>query len=696
MEYIETTLALIHPSPTNPRKTFPAEEMAEMTDSVKRHGILQPILVRPWPECYSAGEGQYPAYELVAGERRYRAAKAAELESIPVMVRNLTDHEVLEIQIIENLQRKGLHEIEEAEGYELMIKEHDYTADQLAEKIGKSRAYVYGRMKLNALCTRARLAFRDGKLTASTALLIARIPGEKMQMEAIDKITGTWEGVMSFRRAAEIIQREFCFTLDKAPFPQENPLLLALAGVCSTCPKRSGNSPELCPDTTRTDVCTDPVCYKDKSAAWVSYQAAEAKKEGKKVITGKDADKIDIDYSNDFEKLDSKNYSVVLPGKDEPPTNREILEYLGSKAPDSLFIENQRKGALVEAVSNDQLKKALKEAGLVKSPTADPAQKKREQQAKEETETREALFLAMREGLKRDFEERGPGLETDEMRIITRHYWTALWHESKKGVARIWVPFATNDSDRIDDVTEMIRTTDSTGVLLRLMMDMAIRGQIHVGTYNLEEPCADLNLMATSVGIDIEAFRQSRTAKKSTTKTAKTTSTPKEAPPAEGVDCDKNSTGFVEVFKVGERVQIDPESPLGAAGKLGVFRGYNKAPGAQVWLDGEPATYLCHPDYIIAAPGDEAPSGVIAPPPTQAARAVVMYAHPDNPDLCWSGRGRKPKWVENWLATDNNTLEMLRTDAGKDLSSAPAGANEKTCAADAHVRCTKTLELPLA
>lgn len=144
MEHIEITLALLHPSPTNPRKTFATDDMAEMIDSVKRHGILQPVLVRPWPNCYDAGEGQFPAYELVAGERRYRAAKGAGLESIPALVRDLSDHEVLEIQIIENLQRKGLHPLEEAESYELMIRDHGYTADQLriANQIDQSSAPV--------------------------------------------------------------------------------------------------------------------------------------------------------------------------------------------------------------------------------------------------------------------------------------------------------------------------------------------------------------------------------------------------------------------------------------------------------------------------------------------------------------------------------------------------------------------------
>jgi ParB/RepB/Spo0J family partition protein len=133
-------LAKITPSTTNPRKSFPKDKLDELTDSVKRLGVLQPILLRPLN-----GGG---TYELVAGERRYRASKAAGLTDIPATVRELTDAEVLEIQVVENLQRSDLHELEEAEGYEKLLKcahpsGEKYTVDEIAAKVGKSRSYVF-------------------------------------------------------------------------------------------------------------------------------------------------------------------------------------------------------------------------------------------------------------------------------------------------------------------------------------------------------------------------------------------------------------------------------------------------------------------------------------------------------------------------------------------------------------------------
>jgi len=778
MEYIETTLSLIHPSPTNPRKSFPAEEMAEMTDSVKRHGILQPILVRPWPPSYSAGDGNFPAYELVAGERRYRAAKAAELESIPVMVRNLTDHEVLEIQIIENLQRKGLHPIEEAESYALMINDHGYTADQLAEKIGKSRAYIYGRMKLTALCMPARLAFRDGKLTPSTALLIARIPGEEMQKEALHDITETWNGVLSYREAATVIQRDYCFYLDKAPFPQENLMLAPTAGACSTCPRRSGANPDLYPDIKRADVCTDPACYKAKTSAWTAYQAAQAKDAGKTVVVGDAAEKLDIDFGNKFVKLDATNYQANIPGKGYV-TYRETLELIGEKAPETIMVESQRQGALVEAVEMKQLKQAMEAAGITVANTSAETDRENEKKARVENEFRRRLFLATHDTIKEQLAtDETPDLETEELCLVARQFWSTLWSEAQGAVAFYWTHEGDEKESHSRRHAMLHRVTErlpgmSRQELCLFLLDCALIGQTKVDAYRLDKECHDLLGRARACGIDPADIRQAmeseKAAKRPKSKTAKTTSTPSKAPPGGEPERAEKLPIRPYELEVGDRVQIKPDSDLVNAGKLGIFRGYNDAGEAIVWLDGVPASFLCYPDELDPVPITEGDNrflvvvdgtpaigsrvrvkddakgssgqrrkccgreGVVeatfqggarfavrfgekkdvvadlrreeldllaeAEPtstPQKAALAAVMYAHPDHPYLCWSGRGKKPKWVEIWLATEGNTLEMLSTDGGKDLSSAPVGANAKPCAAELPARCSKTLELPLA
>lgn len=159
-------LAKIEPSKTNPRKTFDKAGLDELTESIRKVGILQPVLVRP-----IAGTGRY---ELVAGERRYRAARAASLEAIPATVRELSDTEVLEIQLVENLQRSDLHPLEEAEGYrQLMARKYDVA--RIAERVGRSIKYVYDRVKLLTLTPEAKEAFRQGRFTAGHAILLARL-----------------------------------------------------------------------------------------------------------------------------------------------------------------------------------------------------------------------------------------------------------------------------------------------------------------------------------------------------------------------------------------------------------------------------------------------------------------------------------------------------------------------------------------
>ncbi len=153
------------PSKTNPRHTFDQAKLAELTESVRRHGVLQPILVRP------KGAG----FELVAGERRYRAAKAAGLAEIPASVRELSDVAVLELQVIENLQREDIHPLEEAQGYRRLLETKEYTVARIAERIGRSAVYVYDRVKLLKLTKEAQALFMDGKITAGHAVILSRL-----------------------------------------------------------------------------------------------------------------------------------------------------------------------------------------------------------------------------------------------------------------------------------------------------------------------------------------------------------------------------------------------------------------------------------------------------------------------------------------------------------------------------------------
>ena len=197
-------LSQLAPSPTHPRRTFRDESLHEMAVSIERHGVLQAILARPWPEVIPKPHPDVQL-EIVAGERRYRASMLAGVETIPATVRSLSDTETLEIQILENLQREEVHPLEEAEGYQILMLRTNYSVDQLAEKVGKSKAYIYARLKLCAITGDAREAFMAGTLSASVALLIARIPVPALQHKATKDVlnVGGWQGPMSARQAGQ-------------------------------------------------------------------------------------------------------------------------------------------------------------------------------------------------------------------------------------------------------------------------------------------------------------------------------------------------------------------------------------------------------------------------------------------------------------------------------------------------------------
>ena len=149
----------IKASPFNPRKDFREDELVELADSIRQKGLVQPILVRPDP---SNSNG----YEIVAGERRWRASQRAGLHSVPVIVRELSDQDLLELAIIENVQRADLNAIEEATGYRDLVERFGYTQDKLAEVIGKSRSHLANTMRLLKLPAYVIELVRSGKLTA--------------------------------------------------------------------------------------------------------------------------------------------------------------------------------------------------------------------------------------------------------------------------------------------------------------------------------------------------------------------------------------------------------------------------------------------------------------------------------------------------------------------------------------------------
>ncbi len=174
-------IELLEPGRYQPRRRFDEEAMTALVDSVREQGILQPLLVRRRP-------GAAERYEIVAGERRWRAAQAAQLHEVPAIVRDLTDRAALELALVENIQREDLTALEEAEGYKRLIEEFSYTQEALAKAVGKSRSHIANLLRLLTLPPSVQQMLTDGRLTAghARALITAGEP-ERLAADIVDK-----------------------------------------------------------------------------------------------------------------------------------------------------------------------------------------------------------------------------------------------------------------------------------------------------------------------------------------------------------------------------------------------------------------------------------------------------------------------------------------------------------------------------
>lgn len=407
--FADLPLSAITPSLTNPRKTFHPARLAELTASIASSGVHQPILVRPLPASRledTSKTSPRPEYELVAGERRYRASLSAKRDTIPAMVRELTDDQVLEIQIVENLQREDIAALEEAEGYERLMQHSSITAEQVGDKIGKSRSYIYARLKLLELSQTARQALRDGTIDVSKALLLARIPDEKLQGEALKEISRTnWQGdPMSAREAARLVQNEYMLQLKQAVFQITDETLLPNVGACSACPKRTGANPDLFKDVKSADVCTDPICYRKKEEAHAALRVEKAREQGQTVIAGKEALEL---VASGHSQTKYKGYRRLDVAEDSP-TDQPLRKIIGAQMKEEgispVMIEHPTKaGELVAALPNELVLRLLKTVDSQAQATKTVAKEVRafadEKKAKAEAKTKARYEQAWRDQL---------------------------------------------------------------------------------------------------------------------------------------------------------------------------------------------------------------------------------------------------------------------------------------------------------
>lgn len=264
VEIRDISLTDLHESPWNPRQHFPEAAMNELTESIRQNGFRRwlPLVVRPRVEG---------GYEIGAGHRRSRAAFDAGITSVPCIVREMTDAQFLDVLNFDNCGRLDVHPLHESAGWSAWMEKTGKGVVDIAARIGQSKEYVYQRLKYSALIDAGREAFLDGEISAGHAILIARLQpaDQKKALKACEPPTWNPDQRPSVRDLVTFIQRDIHLDMARAAFDLEDESLLAPAGACSNCPKRTTNSPdlELSPGVGLSDDCTDPGCFHAKLGA---------------------------------------------------------------------------------------------------------------------------------------------------------------------------------------------------------------------------------------------------------------------------------------------------------------------------------------------------------------------------------------------------------------------------------------------
>lgn len=187
-------ISKVKPNKGQPRKTFDETELSELADSIKQNGILQPILVR------KVGA----SYEIVAGERRYQAAKLAGLDEVPVVIREISDEDVFKLALIENLQRSNLTPLEEARGYRQLLDEKDLTQEELSKILSKSRSAITNTLRLMDLPSEVQDLLEGGRITAGHARAILAVPTEEGRIRLAEKVVNENLSVRQTERLAPL------------------------------------------------------------------------------------------------------------------------------------------------------------------------------------------------------------------------------------------------------------------------------------------------------------------------------------------------------------------------------------------------------------------------------------------------------------------------------------------------------------
>jgi ParB family transcriptional regulator, chromosome partitioning protein len=495
-------LLQIHESKTNPRRQFDESKLAELADNIRQHGVLQPVLVRPLPE------GRTGFYELVAGARRYRASKLAGQETIPATVRELTDTQCLELQLIENLQRADVHELDEARGYAALIQLQPdaYTVETLAEKIGRSEKYVYARLRLMHLVDEVQQAFYTGKLTVAHAFEIARLTPNDQRLAFAEcfphhrttaaLLKDKKAEAVTVRQLREWIEHEVHLDLTNAPFDAEDARLLPAAGNCLRCPKRTGSNALLFPEAIgpKKSICTDRACYRAKVEALVQLRVKPFEEAGEKPLRVSQAPswqanghKADVFYSGQYRTTK----------KAECPHTQPAVVIDGSSAGTILHVCRDEK-CPVHAQSTRYQPTPQERAARAKGALAERVEK----------QTRVRILNAIRKKL--------PGtLTRPDLEMATLDYFERLGHDNHRRICRVYqweekkarTSWGTQAVEYEDIARKAVREMSITEVQHFLVV-CSLASDLYCPGYNPRQPLSkDSNLAQAAARYNVDTAK---------------------------------------------------------------------------------------------------------------------------------------------------------------------------------------------
>ena len=476
---VNIKLTDIYPDPEN-RKVggFDEIKLKELSNSIKSIGVMQPIIVRK----KSSG-----GYDLIAGERRWRASKLANRETIPSVVKVLTDEDVLHFQIIENLQREDIHPLDECHGFfRLMTGSLAYTPRDIAIEIGKSESYVTQRLKLKNLIPKAVEAFEENKIHLGHAILIARLESDG-QIEALKYTIPShhWESQATVKLLREWIERNIYLNLTKAVFSKKDNNLIKEASACLACNKRTDWDPALFPEINDEAFCLDAKCFNAKLEQHIENQKEL------------DIPHIAGDYSKPPEGA-YKMYEVTQwnPDWDDPDPQDNI------EVPDKLTFEE-----CLVVTGPDRGKIVL---ARIDSETDDEDEESPEEIKKRKAEQREDDILRKQFEIFNDkvFKEILENLKAQDYMIVSKEFLVLtikalldtqiMYHIDLTKKAHGWVE--TEQEDIFSELTNL-----NTYELITLLQEIIIEGLIP-GWWDKESDTTFTDF-AKEKGVDIESLQ---------------------------------------------------------------------------------------------------------------------------------------------------------------------------------------------